>query len=81
MRGANLADAIDRAATSAGGFVSCYLGDGAYFRARMPLLGQTPALSITETPIPRPKVRVGVETRYRDGRWEKLLKARGWVAA
>ena len=48
MRGANLADAIDRAATSAGGFVSCYLGDGAYFRARMPLLGQTPAL-----PIPR----------------------------
>jgi hypothetical protein len=31
-------------------------------------------------PIPRPKVRAGIETRYRYGRWEKLLK-KGWVPA
>ena len=30
-------------------------------------------------PLPCPKVRAGVETRYRDGRWQKYLKARGWV--
>ena len=31
-------------------------------------------------PVPMPKVRKGIETRYRNGRWEKLLK-KGWVAA
>ncbi len=34
-------------------------------------------------PIPCPKVRAGIETRwnrYQGGRWEKLLK-RGWVPA
>lgn len=31
-------------------------------------------------PIPCPKVRKGIETRYRQGRWEKCLKT-GWTAA
>lgn len=36
---------------------------------------------ITEVvPIPCPKVRKGIETRYRHGRWEKCLRA-GWVSA
>ena len=33
----------------------------------------------TEAPIPAPRCRV--ETRYRSGRWEKCLTARGWIAA
>jgi hypothetical protein len=32
------------------------------------------------TPIPCPKVRKGIDTRYRDGRWEKCLKT-GWAPA
>ena len=32
-------------------------------------------------PIPAPKVRAGVEVRYRDGRWQKYLKSQGWVTA
>ena len=31
-------------------------------------------------PLPCPKVRKGIETRYRNGRWEKRLKT-GWVPA
>lgn len=33
-----------------------------------------------ELPFPCPKVRVGIPTRYRDGRWEKCLKT-GWQPA
>lgn len=39
-----------------------------------------PAESVSRTPIPCPKVRSGIETRYRHGAWEKLLKT-GWVLA
>jgi hypothetical protein len=28
-----------------------------------------------------PKVRKGIETRFRNGRWEKCLKSQGWVSA
>jgi hypothetical protein len=31
-------------------------------------------------PVPCPKVRRGVKTRWKDGRWEKLLKS-GWTPA
>ena len=30
-------------------------------------------------PYPCPKVRNGIETRYRDGRWQKYLRRLGWV--
>jgi hypothetical protein len=33
-----------------------------------------------EIPIPPPKVRRGVEVRYRDQHWEKLTR-KGWVPA
>lgn len=33
-----------------------------------------------EIPNPCPKVRAGIPTRYRQGRWEKCLKA-GWTCA
>lgn len=37
--------------------------------------------TIREIPYPCPKVRAGIETRYRYGQWEKNTKAKGWVAA
>ena len=39
------------------------------------------AVKIEHTPIPCPKVRAGVPTRYRGGAWEKYLKSAGWVSA
>ena len=32
-----------------------------------------------EEPIPPPKTKL--ETRYKDGRWQKYLKVKGWVPA
>jgi hypothetical protein len=43
--------------------------------------GKTVAIASMVTPIPCPKVRAGIQTRYRNGRWEKYLKSAGWVAA
>jgi hypothetical protein len=37
--------------------------------------------TIRRDPLPCPRVRAGVETRYRSGRWEKWTKRAGWVAA
>lgn len=48
---------------------------------RLPDGGQTKALSMTKAPVPCPKVRAGIETRWRGGYWQKYLKAKGWVAA
>ena len=42
--------------------------------------GQTQAIAVERTPLPCPKVRKGIETRYRSGRWEKQLKT-GWTSA
>src|SRR5687767_7025123 len=36
--------------------------------------GQTMMASSEEKPIECPKVRAGIATRYRNGRWEKFLK-------
>lgn len=43
--------------------------------------GQTRSLAVETEPIPAPKVRKGIETRYRDGRWQKYLRSEGWVNA
>lgn len=37
-------------------------------------------LRFETVPYPCPKVKAGIETRYRDGRWQKLLKT-GWKDA
>jgi len=42
--------------------------------------GNTPAEIVEKSPILAPKVRKGIETRYHEGRWQKLLKS-GWVNA
>ncbi len=42
--------------------------------------GATLPIDNTREPIPSPKVRNGIATRWIDGRWEKCLK-RGWVPA
>lgn len=34
-----------------------------------------------ERDVPPPRVRAGVEVRWRSGQWEKYLKSRGWVPA
>lgn len=45
------------------------------------ILGNTKAVRVETAPIPRPKVRKGIEVRFTRGRWEKYLKTKGWVAA
>lgn len=42
--------------------------------------GNTEAVKVEETPVPCPKVRKGIATRWYRGRWEKLLKS-GWTIA
>jgi len=42
--------------------------------------GKKQAEHVDRVPVPLPKVRKGIETRWYMGRWEKLLK-NGWVAA
>ncbi len=79
MCGNSFENAIGRDATCRNGHVSCYLGNGSYFRAEMPDLGSTKALSITEAPVACPKVRGTTETRWHEYRWEKLTR-KGWVA-
>ena len=74
-------EAIGRDATIDYGFVSCYLGNGNYFQGTMAQGGSTPAIITEQTPVPCPKVRAGIETRWRNGRWEKYLKTKGWVSA
>ena len=46
-----------------------------------PATGKTQAIKQEQVPVPPPKVRAGIETRYRRGQWEKYLKSKGWVAA
>lgn len=41
------------------------------------LRGDSRAERVDVEPFPCPKVKAGIETRYRDGRWQKLLKT-GW---
>jgi hypothetical protein len=36
------------------------------------------AVKIEEQPIPCPKVRAGIETRFYRGTWQKYLKTSGW---
>lgn len=49
----------------------------------LPLLngGQTRPIANETVPLPCPKVRKGTEVRYHNGRWEKYLKTKGWIAA
>jgi len=70
-----------------------YLGDGVYSvetgrprycAARVVRLtegGKTKSIKYEVNPIPCPRVVKGIETRWRNSRWEKYLKSEGWVAA
>lgn len=49
------------------------------FAVQLPEGGKTHAIRVETEPIPAPRTKV--ETRYRDGRWQKYLKTKGWVAA
>ena len=48
--------------------------------ADCPLAGDSRCERIEQQPIPCPKVRAGIDVRYRDGRWQKCLKT-GWTNA
>lgn len=37
--------------------------------------------TFSSTPLPCPKVRKGIPTRYANGKWEKYLQSQGWVRA
>ena len=43
-------------------------------------MSKTQSIETTIEDIPCPKVRKGIETRFENGRWEKLLKS-GWKPA
>jgi hypothetical protein len=43
--------------------------------------GKTKPIKSETFPIPCPKVRKGIETRFERGYWQKYLKSEGWVAA
>ena len=40
--------------------------------------GKTLPIKTTETPLPAPKVRRGIETRYYMGWWQKYTQRYGW---
>lgn len=48
------------------------------FWADVPVRGDQLPHHFEEEPIPCPKVRAGIQTRWRDGMWRKLLKS-GWT--
>ena len=51
------------------------------FWSDTPLANDAKAVRVETEPRPCPKVRKGIETRYRYGTWQKCLKTRGWVTA
>jgi len=51
-----------------------------YVRIYLKDQGKTESIDTITEPIPCPKVRKGIETRYRNGVWEKELKS-GWITA
>ena len=78
MSWCDIEQAIGKPAMCRNGDVSCCLGNGNYINGRMPEGGSTKAILNEQEPLPRPKVRAGIETRYRDGKRQKLLKT-GWT--
>jgi hypothetical protein len=82
-----VADLIGRAAEPCGthgGTYTVRTADypaGRYMTVRLADGGRTHSIAFETGPIPPPKVRAGIETRYRNGQWCKLLKSRGWVTA
>jgi hypothetical protein len=45
------------------------------------IFGSDKAETNTSTEVPPPKVRAGIETRWRNGAWEKYLRSKGWELA
>jgi len=65
--------------------LSTHVGTGSFYHPgtgwRFGLVdgGKTQPVKTTREEVPAPRVRV--ETRWRNGRWEKRLKRKGWVWA
>lgn len=73
-------DAIGLAATCSAGRVSCYLGNGNHLEGEFANLGATQCVENETRDIARPKVKAGLELRWYNGAWQKLLKT-GWKPA
>jgi hypothetical protein len=89
---ARVEDALGKTAktTGGGGRLSVYIGYGAYLEGVFgngteTNPGDVKAISVETTAVPKPKVRPGVELRWRHdgyrGYWQKYLKTKGWVTA
>lgn len=74
----DLAAAIGKPARIDQGRVSVYLGNGNYLTGDLLNGGKTQSIKTETLDVPRPKCRT--ETRWHDGRWEKLWR-KGWVPA
>lgn len=72
----SLSDAIGRDAVIDQGRVSVYCGNGNSLIGNLVNGGSTESIRTVTLDIPCPKCRT--ETRWHDGRWEKLLR-KGWV--
>lgn len=59
-----------------------YRGNGSYSPVlRLKDGGSTQSIKSETIPIPCPKVRKGIETRWYQGGWQKYLKSEGWINA
>lgn len=66
----------------AGEVYQFYRGYGSYSPViRLENGERTEAIKVETLDIPAPKVRKGIEVRFRNGSWEKYLKSEGWVIA
>jgi hypothetical protein len=75
-------DLLDKEATyTSGGTYSIRIAAYQYRRAILTDAGSTRPLAMEHQPIEAPKVRKGIEVRYRNGQWQKYLKSQGWVTA
>ena len=74
--------AIGKPATCRDSRVHVYLGNGISLDGELLGGGSAKSISLVEEPLPCPKVRKDIETRWNSSReqWEKLLR-KGWVAA
>lgn len=56
-------------------------GNGDYLHVELVDRGATLPTHVAKANVEPPKVRRGIELRWLHGRWEKLLKSKGWVPA
>lgn len=78
----NSMELLDKECTYEGsGVYNIRIAPYQYRRAALSQGGSTLPIATERVAIPAPKVRKGVQIRYRHGSWMKYLKSEGWVIA